>query len=179
MKKVLALILVASFLTTGCTGSFNLTKKVYNFHREKQPDKWADELCFLVVWIVPVYGIATFADAIIFNSIEFWTGENPVVLNTTDSQIKSARNGKDEVLLSYNPATDEISIVSSQNKKQPLTLERFNDGSVSIKNAKGEVLYISKKNSNGDISIYDRNDQLVKNFTAEDVRMVKESYARN
>jgi hypothetical protein len=179
MKKALALILAVSFFATGCTGSFNLTRKVYNFHREKQPDKWADELCFLVVWIVPVYGIATFADAVVFNSIEFWTGENPVALNSTDTKIKSVKKGKDEVLLSYNPTTDEISIVSSKNKKQPLTLERFNDGSVSIKDAKGEVLYISKKNPNGDISIFDRNDQLVKNFTAEDVRMVKESYARN
>ena len=48
MKKTIAVVLIAALFTTGCTGSFNLTRKVYNFHRS-QPDKWSDELCFLVV----------------------------------------------------------------------------------------------------------------------------------
>src|ERR1700733_5910107 len=68
MKKTIAVVLIVALFTTGCTGSFNLTRKVYNFHRS-QTDKWSDELCFLLVVLIPVYSIATFADAIVFNSI--------------------------------------------------------------------------------------------------------------
>src|SRR3990167_719927 len=64
MKRILASVILVVFVATGCTGSFNLTKKVYNFHRS-QSDKWADELCFLLVVLVPVYSLATFADAIV------------------------------------------------------------------------------------------------------------------
>jgi hypothetical protein len=28
--------------------------------------------------IIPVYGVCLFADYIVLNSIEWWTGENPV-----------------------------------------------------------------------------------------------------
>jgi hypothetical protein len=28
--------------------------------------------------ILPVYGLCTLGDALIFNSIEFWGGENPI-----------------------------------------------------------------------------------------------------
>jgi hypothetical protein len=31
-----------------------------------------------VLTIIPVYGIAYLGDIIIFNSIEFWGGENPI-----------------------------------------------------------------------------------------------------
>lgn len=179
MKKTIAVLVLAAFVTTGCTGSFNLTKKVYNFHRSKQPDKWADELGFLVVALLPIYGFATFADAIVFNSIEFWTGENPVAYNPGDQKIKTVQNGKDKIILSYNPKTDEIAIIPQKNQKQNLTLARFDDGSVAIKDQKGELLYISKKNPNGDISIFDKNDKLVKNFSAEEVSLAKQASLSN
>lgn len=176
MKKMLAVLVLAAFVTTGCTGSFNLTKKVNNFHRSQQPDKWKDELCFLVVALLPIYGLATFADAIVFNSVEFWTGENPVVLNQGDEKIKTVKKGNDTILLSYNTKTDEVAIVPQQNKMQNLNLARFQDGSVAVKDSQGDLLYISKKNPNGDISVFDKDDKLVKNFSAEEVSLAKSTY---
>ena len=37
-----------------------------------------DEIAFLGCIILPAYTIATLGDALIFNSIEFWGGENPI-----------------------------------------------------------------------------------------------------
>lgn len=37
---------------------------------------------FIGLTIIPVYDICLLADAIVFNSIEFWTGNNPVSKNT-------------------------------------------------------------------------------------------------
>ena len=37
-----------------------------------------NELIFFAFWIVPVYEVTIFFDAILFNSIEFWGGNNPV-----------------------------------------------------------------------------------------------------
>ncbi|MGE4488563.1 MAG: DUF3332 family protein [Kiritimatiellales bacterium] len=77
MKKIVPALLIASILLTGCTGPFALTKKLHAWQTSFE-DKWVDEVAFLGCIILPVYGLATLADGLIFNSVEFWTGENPM-----------------------------------------------------------------------------------------------------
>lgn len=77
MKKVVPLLLIATILVTGCTGPFLLTKQVHEWQTGFE-NKWVSEAAFLGCIILPVYSLSTLADAIIFNSVEFWTGENPM-----------------------------------------------------------------------------------------------------
>ena len=81
------LALAAAVLSTGCYGSFALTKKLYDWNgrccgTEKGPKSgaaWGNEVVFLICGILPVYGICVFVDSIFLNSIEFWTGSNPMM----------------------------------------------------------------------------------------------------
>lgn len=96
MKRTIAALVLMAFLplsTTGCFGSFQLTRKVYQFNREVSPDKWIRELVFLALAIFPVYGAATFLDAVIFNSVEFWTGNNPVLAKNGASRKITTADG--------------------------------------------------------------------------------------
>jgi hypothetical protein len=68
----------AALLATGCFGSFKLTDLVYSWNGSVSDNKWVRWLVFLVMVIVPVYGIVLLVDAVVLNSIEFWTGDNPV-----------------------------------------------------------------------------------------------------
>ncbi|HEY2849436.1 MAG TPA: DUF3332 family protein [Gemmatimonadaceae bacterium] len=80
--------------TSACFGSFNLTRKVYGFNKTASNDKFVRELLFLGMNIVPVYGVASFIDAVFVNTIEFWSGTNPVNMSTTikvDSTTKVRR----------------------------------------------------------------------------------------
>ncbi|MCX7725513.1 MAG: DUF3332 domain-containing protein [Chitinispirillaceae bacterium] len=46
-------------------------------------------------FVVPVYEVAAFVDAVIFNLIEFWLGSNPLALNSdTETQRIFTSNGK-------------------------------------------------------------------------------------
>ena len=72
------LLLASTTLASGCYGPFNLTQRLWNWNGKVTGNKWANEGIFLVCAILPVYAICTLADAIIFNSIEFWTGDNPI-----------------------------------------------------------------------------------------------------
>lgn len=91
MKKTTLVIMSALLVFTStlqsCIGSFNLTKKVYEFNRSLG-DKWIQELVFIVFCVVPVYEIAVFVDAVILNLIEFWTGSNPMSMNEGDIEIQ-------------------------------------------------------------------------------------------
>lgn len=75
MKKCMLGALVAiALLTAGCTGPFRLTTKVHDWNRGISGD-WMEEVVFLCLNIIPVYGVSVFVDAIVLNSIEFWTGD--------------------------------------------------------------------------------------------------------
>ena len=82
MKKVfLTIALAATLFLSSCIGSFNLTKKCYLWN-QSIGDKWINELVFIGLNILPVYDICVFADVVVLNLIEFWTGNNPVSLQS-------------------------------------------------------------------------------------------------
>ena len=80
-KKSLTLLVAAtlasSVLFSSCIGSFGLSNKLLDWNRNID-SKFVNELVFVAFWIVPVYEISALADILVLNSIEFWSGSNPV-----------------------------------------------------------------------------------------------------
>ena len=103
MKKnyisVGAILLVAATLPLqSCIGSFSLTNKVLSWNNQVG-SKFVNELVFFAFWILPVYEVTSVADLLIFNSIEFWSGNNPVqastkVIDTDQGKYYIACDGK-------------------------------------------------------------------------------------
>ena len=102
MKKIInfsVMLVAASILFSSCIGSFQLTSKVKNYN-DNIGSKWVNELVFVAFCIVPVYELAALADALVLNSIEFWTGKKAsvkvqVVQNSQgqDVEITAMENG--------------------------------------------------------------------------------------
>ncbi|MBW2543325.1 MAG: DUF3332 family protein [Deltaproteobacteria bacterium] len=82
MKSRLSILIISLLLLltmgTGCIGNFGLSGKVRKFNLDVSQDRWGREIVFVVLYVVPVYPFAGFLDMIVFNSIEFWTGTNPI-----------------------------------------------------------------------------------------------------
>lgn len=76
-SSALILVLCLAVLMSGCYGTFSLTKRLHHWNGS-QDGRWVQEGVFLLLAIVPVYGICILGDALIFNSIEFWGGNNPI-----------------------------------------------------------------------------------------------------
>jgi hypothetical protein len=96
-RRSTAAILLGSMLAfsqTGCLGQMGLSGKVLKFNLSVVNNKWARELVFLLLYIVPVYPFATLIDLIIINSIEFHTGTNPI----TDKPRIALRADAQEVI---------------------------------------------------------------------------------
>lgn len=82
MKKrffpvALAITLSGSVLFTSCIGSFSLFNKLLAWNQTID-NKFVNELVFFALWVVPAYEVAMLADVLVLNSIEFWSGSNPV-----------------------------------------------------------------------------------------------------
>lgn len=109
MKKharLISLTLVSALLLislSGCFGNFALTRKAYQFN-ESVGDKWVQQIVFWLMNFVPVYNAAATLDLVLFNTIEFWTGSNPIAMNATDEVIKYANteNGNFEIKITQN-----------------------------------------------------------------------------
>lgn len=95
LTRLVSIVLIAILLAVGlfgCYGNMPLTKKVYDWNGSIN-DKYVQQIAFWVMNIVPVYGAATFIDVVLLNTIEFWTGTNPLALNENEQQIRYTQNG--------------------------------------------------------------------------------------
>jgi hypothetical protein len=82
-RRSIALVGMLSLppLISGCFGTFKLSQSLWHFNDGVSQSKFVKWLVFLGLAIVPVYEIALLADALVLNSIEFWSGKNPVTEN--------------------------------------------------------------------------------------------------
>ncbi len=90
--KFTALLLAATIMFSSCIGSFQLTNKVFKLNNSIG-SKWVNELVFAACCILPVYEITLFVDALVFNSIEFWSGKK-VLANKGDKKIVKNTKGE-------------------------------------------------------------------------------------
>lgn len=92
MKKSLLIAMTSAALLSGCYGKFALTKKVYDFNGSVHPNGIVKSVIMVGLNIIPVYGLAIMADALILNSVEFWTGTNPMNASNTFEEKDSHGN---------------------------------------------------------------------------------------
>ncbi len=109
-KNVLTVALICTIcgaLTLpSCIGSFTLTNKLLSWNQQIG-NKFVNELVFFAFWILPVYEVSGLADIIVLNSIEFWSGSNPVakgtkVINGNDGKYLVKCDGKGYTIKSEN-----------------------------------------------------------------------------
>ncbi|NCC09683.1 MAG: DUF3332 domain-containing protein [Bacteroidia bacterium] len=93
-KTVWALLMLFSsgLFFSSCVGSFSLFNHLRSWNQTVS-DKFVNELIFLSMHIVPVYEAAYLADALVINSIEFWSGSNPLA-NIGDIKKVKGDNGE-------------------------------------------------------------------------------------
>ncbi len=138
MKKIkisVAALLIAgtSMVFTSCIGSFGLTNKLMSWNKHIGP-KFANELVFIAFWILPVYEVTALADLLVINSIEFWSGSNPMTasvkaVDTDHGRYLIACDGKgytithqatgEEVRLDFDMPSQTWSVETPEGEKMP------------------------------------------------------------
>ena len=84
MKKALSSLALASVLalpfaaTTSCNGTFSAFNGLSDWNDDVTDQDWVNEIIFLGLIIVPVYQLALLGDVLIFNTVEYWSGDNPI-----------------------------------------------------------------------------------------------------
>jgi len=180
MKKTVMGLALAAVMTFGCTGSFPLTNELYQFHREQ--DRWVDEILFLVFAVTPVYGTVLLADAVVLNSIEFWTGENPLEASRSgagsdDDPEVVVGSGENSITMRYDTRTRRVEVKPGQGDGERFYLARTENG-VIASDQEGRELYRSVKDSLGGVTVYDVRNDTARYFPPEAVESQRGEYFR-
>ncbi len=150
----LALLLTGS----GCYGPFNLTRRLYHWNQQIG-DKWENELVFLLL-LLP-YGFSSTADAVVFNAMEFWTGNNPVPPLSADPTLASRRivRGDEAVLLTRERAGAAPALVIERfhqgQRIDAMRLERHPGSGTFATDLDGRVIRVARLMPDGQLFIMD------------------------
>ncbi len=90
LTTAVVLAIASSTMFSSCIGSFALTNKVLAWNKQIG-SKFVNALVFVGFHILPVYELSCLADILVINSIEFWSGDNPVVASTKVIDGKDAK----------------------------------------------------------------------------------------
>ena len=178
MRKPNALLVGAvafGMMASGCYGPFTLVRKVWKWNGEVSDNKWVVELVYLVCSWLPVYGIAGLADAVIFNSVIFWTGKSMLVDNTdTTPKTKRIVRKDSETVLSQ--AGNEYRIEQYQHGKQTASLIMHREGNGMVAyDAQGTKLFSANTQANGGIVVANAKGEQVASYSAEQAHRMMES----
>jgi len=90
MKKIYlsaaTLVLAGSLLCSSCIGSFALFNKYEKWQCNMTDNKFVNAIVGFI--LQPIVGsVCLIADAVVINTIEFWSDENPIASNTIPSKV--------------------------------------------------------------------------------------------
>jgi len=125
--------------------------------------KWANEVVFLAIGVLlPVYGLAGLADVLIFNSIEFWTGDNPIdppSATMAQADTKTITRGNQRVILERTDTGEarqmRMAIYEGDQLVREFSMEARLDEPTVVKDAEGNVIGSAQTLADGTIVLLD------------------------
>jgi hypothetical protein len=127
LGRVITVTILALFVpvtTTACFGSFPITRKVYHWNEGVHSNKWVRWLVFLGINIVPVYASAALFDMVFSNSVEFWTGRNPMAALPGTTNYVEGPNGERAVMTLREDRAIDVYVTAPGKPDQHLVLVR-------------------------------------------------------
>lgn len=157
LKLAATVMVCGAFLFSSCIGSFGLHSKLLSWN-EGIGNKFVNELVYLAFNIIPVYGICYLADALVINSIEFWSGSNPMasigevkkvkgengnyLVETLENGYSITKEGEKATMdLIYNKEANTWNVVADGESTEILKMN--NDGTAQMYLPNGETMTVT------------------------------------
>ena len=123
MKKGIVTLLCAGMIVlSGCYGKNACFNKLHDWNGTLG-DKWINSIVHFILFWLPVYGICLFlVDGLVLNTIEFWTGSNP--LASGDSYFEKDDQGNTIAAVKNADGTLSVEVTAANGEKANLTLQR-------------------------------------------------------
>ena len=182
-KGVICAVLLSFMgISTACYGPFNLTKNIHHWNggirgSGEVSEKWMKELVFFGMIVVPVYMFSALLDAFIFNSIQFWSGSNPIKASDLgdDDQTKVAQVG--DLTMRWT-ATSEGATVTYERQgviERRATIVSSATG-YRLLNESGTTLAEAEYAADGALTVLDHDCQVMQRWTSDQLRALVQNH---
>jgi hypothetical protein len=143
------LLLAGMPVWTSCYGKFPLTRSLYEWNGAVSEDKFVKSAVMWVLLYVPVYGLATLGDALIFNLYEFWTGKRLEFASTraADGAEVTIRPAADRADVAYMTLSRDGRTVSEEK------LVRISDSVIEVYGQDGHLKGRLVRDSSGHVQL--------------------------
>ncbi len=147
MLKSVVIALAGTTLFSSCIGSFSLFNKLAKWNVKATDNKFLNAIIGVV--ISPAYGICMFADWLVLNSVEFWTGEK-LMADTGQTQPVIGTNGDFYLITTL---VDGYCI-SNETTKQTSYLKFDKDNSTWSYEVDGNVSKLLRMNADNTLTVF-------------------------
>lgn len=163
--KVVALLLAGSLLSSSCIGSFSLFNKYAHWQRNMSSNKFLNAIVGFV--LMPIVGsITLLVDSLVLNTVEFWSGNNPVTANIGKTKMVTGEDGR---LYAVKTLKDGYEVTDPDGQVTLFTYDKNTDGWSVSQNGKSKEIFRFNKdgksilvNVNGENREFSLNEQGVK-----------------
>lgn len=123
MKKSISALLCAGMIVlTGCYGSNACFEKLHKWNGTLG-DKWINSIVHFFLMIFGVYAICFgLVDGLVLNTIEFWTGSNPLAAG--DTYYEKDAQGNEIAAVKNADGSMSVELTTAAGEKANLTLQR-------------------------------------------------------
>ncbi|MEO5956935.1 MAG: DUF3332 family protein [Nitrospiraceae bacterium] len=184
LSRIVAGVVVICFMTvsTACYGPFNLTRTVYHWNSGikgsgEVNDKWMKEFVFFGMIVIPVYMFSALLDGFIFNSIQFWSGDNPVKASNlgNDGQTKVARLG--DATVRWTPMEEGATVMYERDEivERRATIVPGTSG-YRLVDESGATLAEAQYDADGTITLLNRDCQVVQWWNRDQLRSIVQGH---
>lgn len=177
LRRSIAIVAMVSLspLVSGCFGTFKLTQNLWHFNDGVSPNKFVKWLVFLGLAIVPVYDIAVLADVLVLNSIEFWSGKNPISQNEVREDTRVVEGKTVHTVLSADRMLIEV---SEPGAAAPRVVEiRYGESGATARDGDGALLGTATAAADGSVRVTDAFGQEVGRRSGAEVEAIASAVA--
>jgi len=161
LKRGLLGLMVAAVLVsaTGCYGSFEATSKIYQWNGKATDNKWANSIIMFGLIIIPVYEICMFVDFVVLNTVEFWTGSNPLAMQAGESEMQIVQSGDKTFEITATQNQFHIAQVKGEGTGQAIDLKfKTDEAAWYVTNGEKEYKFAQgDKLNNNWVKVFDQN----------------------
>lgn len=137
MKKgIIALLCAGAFALSGCYGHYGCWHKFHKWNGTLG-SKWMNSVVHFVLNVIPVYGILYFVDFLVINTIEFWTGSNPIA--SGDSYFEKDAQGNSVAAVKNADGSMTATFTTAKGESATFTFQR-DENVIRALDANGEVV---------------------------------------
>jgi len=181
--KGIALMLVAAVgaLSAGCFGKFQLTRNLYAINQSID-EKYVRSAATWI-FVIP-YALTGILDFVIFNVIEFWTGENPIA-SAPVTKVYAQGTGKTVLTLSRDGSATVAVIERYEGENLLSTLRVRDDGAgkvAAVETAAGkkvrEVVAVAASDGSVEVTVATAAGAGMERYAAQSVRAQETRAAR-